>query len=249
MPAPSVLPGQIQQGSNNGAKRSTLAPGINVPGVETLSKHKLAEGRRHIFTNENINTAQVSQHHESAAVSSSQLFPQLFPQGIQLGSIISIAGSAARSLAVRLMASIQNSDWSCIVGLANHGVSSYVEAGLKLSKTLFVDGLNGATFTRVVAECVSSVKVVLAEFPKGRRISMTEASRINRHLKQNSSLLLLIGNSNIWPEAADYKAVATSTGFKGIGEGFGRIKEQIVDIELCVRRNPSLNMQLSSQIS
>lgn len=252
MPAPSVLPGQRQhayQGSNSdlsvGLKRSPLQADLGVLGVELLSKHKLAEGRRHLFADTDIKSGLVAQ----GSCRASRLFSQLFPQGMQLGSVVSVAGSAARLLAVSMFASLQSSGWGCVVGLANHGIAAYSELGLKLSKTLFVNNVHSSglasSFTRVIAECVSSVKVVLAQFPKGKRVSATEASRIKRHLASNASVLITINGAGRWPEVPDYQVEASTQSFVGIGDGFGRIKEHVLDIDLSVRRNPSLNSSLT----
>ena len=153
----------------------------------------------------------------------------LFPvRGLRRGSVVSVSGSTSLALSVLAGASASGS-WCGAVGLPALGLAAAAELGVALERFPLVPsprrGAGAGGWAWVVAALVDACDVVLAR-PAGR-VSPADARRLTARVRERGAVLVVSG---AWPEAAEVQLAVASTGWEGLGQGYGRLQGRRVEV-------------------
>lgn len=164
--------------------------------------------------------------------------------GLQRGSVVSVDGQVgATTLALALAAGpTRSGSWAAVVGLPELGWASALEAGVELDRVVVVRPGDRERVT-VVAALADAFDVVLCGFDGA--VSATEARRLAARVRERGSVLVVLGGRTGgvgrarrgWPGAPDARFTVVGSGWEGLGEGWGNLRERRVTVEVTGRRS------------
>lgn len=167
-------------------------------------------------------------------------------RGLQRGSTVQVGGQVgATALALAMVAGpTRAGSWVACVGLAELGWAAAAEAGVDLDRVAVVRTPD-ASWATVTAALVDAFDVVLCGL--GHAPSSTEARRLTARARERGSVLILVGGRTAgagplrraWPGAADVELSVVSSEWSGIGDGWGRLGQRRVTLEVGGRRGLS----------
>ena len=142
------------------------------------------------------------------------------------------AGSAGTSLAAALVAGASaGGSWCAVVGLPELGMAAVAEMGADLSRVALVPA-PGRALTSVIGALLDAVDLVLVA-PRGR-LRAGDARRLAARARERSTVLVAYGESN-WPAPADLRLAAVRSEWQGLGDGWGRLRSRLVELEVSGR--------------
>jgi hypothetical protein len=154
--------------------------------------------------------------------------------GLRRGAVVGVAGPAATSLALALVAGPSRAgSWTVAVGFPSLGLTAADELGVDLSRFAVVDRPEPGTWGQVLAALVGAVDVVLVRPDRGLRHS--DARRLAARARERGSILVPVGDR--WPEGPDLVLSATSAAWTGLGQGHGHLRGRKVRVEATGRRS------------
>jgi hypothetical protein len=154
-------------------------------------------------------------------------FAGVLPErGLRPGSMLSVTGIGATSIALGLVAEASKTSWTACVGMPELGLAAGEELGVDLDH-LVVVGDPKEQWTDVLAALVDAFDVVLAH-PPATRITRKLSGRI----RERDSVLVAIGD---WPDS-DVRLQGTSARWHGIGAGHGHLSARTIDVVVTGRR-------------
>jgi hypothetical protein len=138
--------------------------------------------------------------------------------GLRRGSVVSVAGLAAGSLGLALMAGASSAGgWCAAVGVPELGVAAAVGMGVDPARLVLVDE-PGHRWPEVVAALLEGVEVVLLR-PDGPP-SPTVVRRLTALARRHGSVLVAAG---AW-EGAQLRLRAGEASWAGVGDGHGHLR-------------------------
>jgi hypothetical protein len=160
------------------------------------------------------------------------LAPLLPEGGLQRGSVVGVAGKAATSLALALVAGPSAAgSWVAVLGVPSLGLLAAAEAGVALGRLVLVARPERTAWPGVLATLVDGVDVVLAAPPAA--LSLADGRRLQARLRDRGGVLCLLGRT----PGLDVDLTLTATGtWEGLGEGAGHLRARQVDVEAVGRR-------------
>ncbi len=154
-------------------------------------------------------------------------FESLLPErGLRPGSMTSVSGIGATSIALALISKASENTWTAVVGMPELGLRAGAELGLDLDKLVIVPD-PGKQWTDVLAALVDAFDVVLAHPSRTR-----DARKIAGRVRERDAVLVVVG---AWPES-DVRIETTSPVWHGIGRGHGHLAARTLEVSVSGRR-------------
>ncbi len=152
----------------------------------------------------------------------------LLPGGaLQRGSVVSVTGMGATSLALALAAgpSVAGS-WVAVVGQPDLGLAAAEEVGIVLERLLVI-APDPSAWSNTVGALIGAVDVVLVA-PR-HRVRDGDARRLAARLRERGSVLIQAGGR--WAPGADVQLEVARCDWDGLGRGHGvlRSRRMVVD--------------------
>jgi hypothetical protein len=147
-------------------------------------------------------------------------------RGLRPGSIVSLTGVGATSLALALVAEASKTSWTACVGMPELGLRAGSELGLDLDR-LVVVGDPKDRWTDVLAALVDAFDVVLAHPPRTR-----DASKLSGRVRERDAVLVIVGS---WA-SSDIRIEGTTSTWHGIGRGYGHLAARTLEVTVTGRR-------------
>jgi hypothetical protein len=152
-------------------------------------------------------------------------FQPLLPgQGLRRGTTVTVGRSAALALALVAGASAAGS-WVAAVGLPDLGIVAAAEAGIALERLALVPAPGARAWPTVVAALLDAVDVVLVRAPAG--LPAGQARRLAARARERGAVLVPLG---AWSEPADLRLAVAASGWRGLGQGHGRLRARWVEV-------------------
>lgn len=146
-----------------------------------------------------------------------------FPTGLRHGSVYTLSGST--TVAMGLLAEPTKTGSFCAaVGLPNFSVESAIAWGADLSKLVLVPYPPAQDWVSVVAALTEIADLILASRPP--HVTPGEVERLHARLRTRRTTLVVAG---AWPRAVAH-IDAVTTGWDGLGQGYGALLHQQVQI-------------------
>jgi hypothetical protein len=147
-------------------------------------------------------------HLNTARIGVLPAFADVLPdRGLRPGSMVSITGTGATSLALGLIAEASKTSWTACVGIPEIGLAAGEELGVDLDHVLVV-GDPKDRWTDVLAALVDAFDIVLAHPPAPR-----VARKLSGRIRERDAVLVAIGD---WPDS-DVRLQGTTSRWHGIG--------------------------------
>lgn len=166
----------------------------------------------------------------------------LLPGGLRRGTSLQVAslrdGIGSTSLALAALAGPSAAgSWAAAVGVPSLGLAAAAGFGVELDRLLLVPDAGapgGSTWATAVATLLDAVDVVVVRPPA--RVPAGEARRLAARARERGSVLVRLGLSSDWPEAADASLTVVSTAWEGLGSGHGHLRARRAVVEAGGRR-------------
>jgi hypothetical protein len=160
----------------------------------------------------------------------------LLPGGaLQRGTVVSVRGDAATSLALALLSGASSAgSWVAIVGLPSLGLAAAAELGLALERLIVVRDPSPASLGSVVAALVGSFDAVL--LAPSHRVRAGDARRLAARARERGSVLVQLEGGSRAALEPDLRLVTGQVTWEGLGNGHGRLRARRVQIEASGRR-------------
>jgi hypothetical protein len=156
-----------------------------------------------------------------------EAFEEILPEpGLRPGSMVSLSGVGATSLALALVSRASHDSWTACVGMPELGLLAGAELGVDLDHLVVVPDPE-KRWTDVLAALVDAFDVVLTKPPSGRN-----ARKIAGRVRERDAVLVVIGN---WPES-DVRIEGTGSTWHGIGRGYGHLAARTLEVIVSGRR-------------
>lgn len=167
-------------------------------------------------------------------------------KGLRRGSTVQIGGPVgATALALAMAAGpTRAGSWAACVGLPELGWAAAAELGVELDRVAVVRTPD-ASWATVTAALVDAFDVVLCGLD--HTPSAVEARRLTARARERGSVLILVGGRTAgagptrraWPGAADVELAVVHSEWSGIGQGWGRLVQRRITLEVGGRRGLS----------
>lgn len=158
----------------------------------------------------------------------------LFPGGgLRRGSVVTVAGSGATSLALSVLAAASaEGSWCAAVGLPGLGLAAAAELGVVLERFPLVPvpgpGAGAGGWAWVVAALLDGCDVVLARPGSSGGVRAADARRLTARVRERSGVLVVAGDG--WSEPAEVRLRVASSSWEGVGQGHGRLRARRVEV-------------------
>jgi len=154
----------------------------------------------------------------------------LFPEGgLRRGSTVVVGGRSfpgTTSLALALLSGpCAGGSWCAVVGVPDLGLVAAAQLGLDLGRLAVVPS-PGAKWPVVVAALLEGCDVVLV-CPPGPP-AQPDARKLGARARERGSVLAVLGEA--WPGAADVRLSVVARSWRGLGDGFGYLVGQELEV-------------------
>ncbi|MBO1768441.1 hypothetical protein [Allobranchiibius sp. GilTou38] len=151
-----------------------------------------------------------------------------FPTGLRLGSVYTLSGST--TVAMGLLAEpTRTGSWCAAVGLPHFGVESAAAWGADLTRLVLVPHPPSQDWVSVVAALTEIADLILTSRPP--HVTPGEVERLHARLRIRRTTMIVAG---AWPRAAAH-IEAVTTGWDGLGQGYGALMRQRLRITVTER--------------
>lgn len=166
-------------------------------------------------------------------------FDGLIPGGgLRRGSILSVDGPAATSLALAAVsAASADGAWVAAIDMSSLGLVAALEMGIAIERFVLVaapDAEPGpdseaTLWATAVAALVDAFEVVLVR--TGTRVPARDARRLAARTRERDAVLVQVGSDD-WPERADVTLTVPdgAVRWEGLGEGHGHLQGRRVTV-------------------
>ena len=152
---------------------------------------------------------------------------------LQRGLTVAVNGIGATSMALVLAAGpSQAGSWTALVGTEELGLAAVAEAGIALERLLVVSPVDSSTNAGVVAALIGAVDVVMVG--SGLRFRPDDLRRLSARLRENGSVLIQIGSSQIGSSkgpGVDVGVQVMTSQWSGLGPGHGLLRSRKVEVQ------------------
>lgn len=149
--------------------------------------------------------------------------------GIAGGSVVGLRGDGTTSLLFALL-SASPASWSALVAMPDLGLLAAAELGVDLNRVVVVPE-PGPDLLQVISILVDGVDVVAAAVGPGVRPGPGRMRVLGGRLRQRGAVLLTMGG---WPDA-DLVLTGSWENVTGLGDGFGRLRDRELAVEVSGR--------------
>lgn len=149
--------------------------------------------------------------------------------GIAGGSVVGLRGDGATSLLFALLSATPGA-WSALVAMPDLGLLAAAELGVDLNRVVVVPE-PGPDLLQVISILVDGVDVVAATVPPGVRPGLGRMRVLGGRLRQRGAMLVTLGG---WPDA-DLVLTGAWQHVTGLGDGFGRLRDRELSVEVSGR--------------
>jgi hypothetical protein len=165
----------------------------------------------------------------------------LLPGGLVRGTSVQVSGLVdglgTTSLALALLAGPSASgSWTSAVGVPTLGLAAAEGFGVDLGRLVLVAPPPPGEWATVVATLLDAFEVVVARPPAGR-VRPADARRLAARARERGSVLVRLGASSPWVEAADVSLTVVATSWEGLGRGHGHLRARRATVEAGGRRS------------
>lgn len=156
----------------------------------------------------------------------------VLPQGgLPRGGVVSLAGgTGSTSLLLSLLAAPEGT-WSALVGLPGVGLAAAAEFGVDLDRTVVIPD-PGPDVLQVLSVLADGVDLLVVGAPTQGFTAPARLRVLTGRLRQRGATLLVVG---AWP-GADLVLRTRVTGWAGIADGHGRLRDRSLEISVGGRR-------------
>ena len=169
-------------------------------------------------------------------------FRQLFPQGVQRGSVVGCHGPAAVTLGLALVAgAAQEGAWVGVAGLPALGLGAAAELGVPLERLVHVvepppevQWWDDTRWGEVLAALVDGFDVVLLG-PEVGRVRPATARRVAARLQARGAIAVCI---DLPAFVADIRIETARHTWHGLGDGHGVARGRAAEVVVDGRRVP-----------
>jgi len=159
----------------------------------------------------------------------------LFPEGgLRRGSTVLInpgnaPGSTGLALALLSGPSAQGS-WCAVVGHPDLGLVAASQLGTDLGRLALVPspGESWAVITAALLEGMDVVLLCTSHLSRRRRVTAPDARKLEARAREQGAVLLVLGED--WPGAADVRLSVTASRWEGLGDGYGYLTGQQLEV-------------------
>lgn len=164
--------------------------------------------------------------------------------GLIRGSTLTVGGSGATSLALRLIAGpSQAGSWVAIVGLNDLAPVAVFEAGLDSERVAFIEPGCSERLAELVAALIGAVDVIVLD----ARLSITASSsrRLASRCRERGSILVVVSpeRERITHWSADRSFLTSAVRWEGLGCGYGHLRSRRLHVEVSGRGRASRRLQ------
>lgn len=157
---------------------------------------------------------------------------QLPGGGLQRGSTVALdgpLGAGSMTVALTLAAAATSAgEWAAVIDPhGTFGARAAAEAGVELERCAVIRRPPADRWSTVVAALVEGVTVVVATVPP--RLRLGDARRLVARARERATVLVALGP---WPAEATLRLHATSTAWRGLGEGSGLLSERDMEVRV-----------------
>lgn len=168
---------------------------------------------------------EVTERGEQDTVGVLPLLRELFgDHGLRRGTAIAVRGSVSLLLALMAGAS-RNGGWCAAVGMPWLGIAAAAEIGVALERLALVPSV-GANQAMVLAALIDGMDMVA--FAGTTRLHDADTRRLLARARQHGAVLVGLGE---W-SAAELRLSIVESSWRGIGQGYGRLRARLVTIQL-----------------
>lgn len=171
----------------------------------------------------------------------------VFPEGIQRGTTVGIAGAAALSVALAAAAGPTHAgSWLAVVGCRDLCPAGAEALGVALHRTVVVDEPPGGSWGSVLAALFDAFDVVIvdrAHRSSARHgvgaappsIASRDVGRLAARARERGTVVIDVGG--VWPGAPDIGIDVVAQRWSGLGDGHGILDGRHLRIEVAGRRD------------
>jgi hypothetical protein len=171
----------------------------------------------------------------------------VFPEGIQRGTTVGIAGAAALSVALAAAAGPTNAgSWLAVVGCRDLCPAGAEALGVALHRTVVVDEPPKGSWGSVLAALFDAFDVVIvdrSERSSARRaggsvassIASRDVGRLAARARERGTVVIDVGG--VWPGAPDIGMEVVAQQWSGLGDGHGLLDGRHLRVEVVGRRD------------
>ncbi|MGH9136368.1 MAG: hypothetical protein ACRD0G_04880, partial [Acidimicrobiales bacterium] len=166
----------------------------------------------------------------------------VLPEGLPRGASVGVASTCARatgstSLALAVLAGPSSAgSWTAAVGVPSLGLGAAAGFGVDLGRLVLVAAPPMAQWATVVATLLDAFDVVVARPPGPGRVPAGIGCRLTARARERGSVLVRLGPTAAWPEAADVSLTVVATAWEGLGDGHGHLRARRAVVEVSGRR-------------
>jgi hypothetical protein len=164
-------------------------------------------------------------------------FADLFPEGgLVRGRILTSTGQAATSLALALVAPVVAAGaWLGVVDLPAVGLDAASELGLPLERVVAIDsGGSAERWPEIMAAAIDGFDVLLTCVPTD--VHPAAMRKVATRVQQRGAVVIVLGEPGALRSDGDLHS--DSSGWSGVGDGHGHLRERTVVVQASGRRFP-----------
>lgn len=155
--------------------------------------------------------------------------------GLVRGRTLSFAGPAATTVMLRLVAAaIEAGGWMAVIDVPTLGLDAASELGIALERVVAVDTQDPDVWADVVAAAADGFEVLVTRVPSEVRSSTLR--RVIARLQQRGVVMMVVGDPG--PLACDGVIDTGHQVWTGVGGGWGRLEQRVVEVTAGGRRLP-----------
>ncbi len=173
---------------------------------------------------------------------------QIFPEGLQRGSTVGIAGAGALSLALATAAeSTASGSWLAVVGCGDLCLAGAEALGVALHRTVVVDEPPKGSWGSVLAALFDAFEVVIVDHARASSgshrgtigaphpIATRDVGRLASRARERGTVIIDVGG--VWPAAPDIGIEMVAQDWSGLGDGHGILDGRHLSVEVTGRRD------------
>jgi hypothetical protein len=162
---------------------------------------------------------------------------ELFSEGgLVRGRILTCTGHAATSLGLTLVApAVRAGAWLAVVDLPAIGLDAASELGLPLERVVAIDtGRSAERWPEIMAAAIDGFEMLLTCTPA--EVHPSAMRKVATRVRQRGAVMIVLGEPGAVHSDGDLHTA--SSGWTGVGDGHGHLRERTVQVQASGRRFP-----------
>ncbi len=155
--------------------------------------------------------------------------------GLVRGRTLSTTGPAATTVMLRLVAAaVEAGGWMAVIDVPTLGLDAASELGIALERVVAIDTRDAGVWADVVAAAADGFEVLVTRVPGDVRPSTLR--KVVTRLQQRGVVMMVVGDPG--PLACDGVIDTGHQVWAGVGAGWGRLEQRVVEVTATGRRLP-----------